>query len=235
MSAKDCVTLKGTAGGVNMLLDADSSINEILDCLREKIKSAKGFFKGECDVFVFGRDMSKADKLRITSVMNTVFPEANIVFRQEVMAEPPEIISKNHTDKGEKFMQELIKTAEASKGALKSRKGVLKPHKYDVKLFTGSIASGEHITIAGDLLVVGNVDKGAQVEATGSVYIMGRLSGKVVCGSSMDLSSHVVATAFLPESVSLCGVNIEFDENAQESLPKMAYLLKDEICIEEIL
>lgn len=235
MSKGDYVVLKGTVNGVNMLLSATADMNEILDCMREKIKSANGFFKGECDVFVSGRDLTKADKLRICSVMNTIFPEANMIFHQEITDVAPDITPRNHTDKGARFMQELIRTAEASKDALKGRVGLLKPQRFDVKMYTGTVGNGEKISSSGDLLIVGNVELGGVVETTGNVYIMGRLSGKVVCGANVEGAGHVIATAFTPQSVQICGKIIEFDENAQECLPKMAYLLKEDICIEEIL
>ena len=235
MSKNECVTLKGTVNGVNMILSAGAEMNEILDSMREKIKSANGFFKGECDVFVSGRDLSKADKLRISSVMNTIFPEANIIFHQEISDSIPDITPRNHTDKGARFMAELMKTAEASKDALKGKAGQLKPQKFDVKKYSGTVSKGEYITTTGDLLIVGNVEADATVECTGSVYIMGRLSGKVMCGVDGDTNSHIVASGFAPQSVSVCGKIMVFDEIAQECLPKMAYMLKDDICIEKIL
>ena len=235
MSKSDCLTLKGTVNGVNMILSSEADMNEILDSMREKIKSANGFFKGECDVFVSGRDLSKADKLRISSVMNTIFPEANIIFHQEITDMVPDITPRNHTNKGARFMEELLKTAEASKDALKGKNGNLKPQKIDVKKYSGSIGKGERLSVIGDLLIVGNVEADAEVECTGSMYIIGKLSGKVVCGLGGDESSHVIASGFNPQSVCICGKIIEFDEIAQECLPKMAYMLKDDICIEKIL
>ena len=235
MLGNEYVILKGTAGGVNMVLDAAAEMNDILDCMRDKIKSANGFFKGECNVYVSGRDLSKADKLRISSVMNTIFPEANLVFHQEITDNIPDITPRNHTDKGAKFMEELLRTAEASKHILKGKSPALKPQKFDVKLYAGTVGDGECVSVLGDLLIVGNVEPEGKAEASGNLYIMGRLSGHAICGTDGNKSSHVIATGFQPRSVTICGTFCEFDNSAQECLPKMAYLLKDEIFTEKIL
>ncbi len=235
MQNNEYVVLKGSVDGVNMMLDSSASMNDILDSMREKIKSANGFFKGECNVYVGGRDLSKADKLRITSVMNTVFPEANIVFRQEITDSVPEITAKNHTDKGARFMQELMRAAEESKNALKGSRGkAVKPQKFDVKLYSGNVSQGESLSCHGDLLVVGNVEAGGLVEATGNIYIMGRLNGIAVCNGDYE-DIRIMAAEFKPQRVSIGDKSMDFHANTVDGGAKMAYLMKGVIFIEKIL
>ena len=78
--SENFVKLKGTVNGVNMIVSENCSIMDVLEALRLKIKAYSGFFKGPCNVFVSGREFSNADRLRITSVMKTVFPEAVLIF-----------------------------------------------------------------------------------------------------------------------------------------------------------
>lgn len=239
MANKEYVILKGFAGGVNMIFDPDADINEIIGAMREKIKGAGGFFKGECDIRISGRNLSKSDELRISSVMNTVFPEANIVFipPEKKQEKPePEIVAKNHTHMGAWFMEELEKAAKQSRAMLKADKqGILKPHKIDVRLYTGNINEGNVLKTPGDLLVVGNVSRGAVVSAEGSVYIMGKLSGRAEAGTDGDRDCRIYATDFGPQSVEIAHVNMEFDKIAQENLPKMAYLMNCTVMVEKIL
>ena len=237
MVKKEYVVLKGCAGGVNMILDSEADINEIMAAIREKIKGAGGFFKGECDVRVSGRTLSKSDELRISSVMNTVFPEANIVFCKIEEKKPePEITAKNHTHMGAWFMEELGKAAQQSRAMLKTEKQAgVRPQKIDVRLYNGNLNDGDVLKTAGDILVVGNVSAGAIVSAEGSVYIMGNLSGKAEAGTSGDESCRIYASGFSPQSVKIADISIDFDEIAQENMPKMAYLMKRVILVEKIL
>ena len=178
MEKRRSVVLKGSADGVNMILNPDVPLNEILDGMRDIIKSSSGFFKGECTVFVSGRELTKADKLRLSSVMNTIFPEANLEFKSENNLPAPEIVSKNHTDKGARFLEELSKAAQLSKSYLKSSHSI-RPNMPDVRVYKGNLGVGDVLNCTGDILVVGNIEKGATVNADGDVYIMGKLSGNV--------------------------------------------------------
>ena len=235
MSEKDIVVIKGSADGVRMIFDSDVAMNDVLLRLREKIKGAKGFFKGECNVYITGREFSNSDKIRVKSVMNTLFPEANILFA-EIEQEPhePRIHAQNHTQMGAVFMEYLMQTAEQSKGMLKSKQS-FKPDKIDVKLYKCDLTEGDIIKTNGDVLVVGNVSKGASVETDGSVYIMGNLHGKVCCGNANNDECCIIALNFAPEEVSISGITKCFDEFAQENSAKIAYLIKNEINIKKIL
>ena len=178
MEKRKSVVLKGCAGGVNMILNPDVSLSEILEEMRDIIKSCGGFFKGECKVFVSGRELSRADKLRVSSVMSTIFPEAELEFKSENPIPAPEIISKNHTDKGAKFLEELSKAAQISKSYLKTSHSI-RPNRPDARVYSGNLKSGDVLNCTGDILVVGSVEKGATVSADGDVYIMGKISGNV--------------------------------------------------------
>src|SRR5699024_3388792 len=47
----------------------------------------------------------------------------------------------------------------------------------DVRILTKTIRSGQEIEITGDLLLVGDVNPGGTLKATGNVFIMGSLNG----------------------------------------------------------
>ncbi len=184
MEKRRSVVLKGCAGGVNMILNPDVPLGEILDGMRDIIKSSSGFFKGECTVFVSGRELSRADKLRLTSVMSTIFPEAQLEFKSENILPAPEIVSKNHTDKGARFLEELSKAAEISKSYLKTSRSI-RPNKPDARVYSGNLKNGEILNCTSDVLIVGNVEKGASVNTDGNIYVMGRLSGTAQTASGI--------------------------------------------------
>ena len=180
MEKNKSVVLKGCAEGVNMILSPDAPLHQIIEEMRDIIKSSGSFFKGECTVIVSGRELLKADKLRISSVMNTIFPEAKLEFKEKQELPAPEIISKNHTERGARFLEELSKAAQMSKSYFKSSSSI-RPNRPDARVYEGILKMGEVLECVGDVLVIGNVEKGAIVRATGSVYIMGTLSGTVKC------------------------------------------------------
>lgn len=180
MEKNKSVVLKGCAEGVNMILSPDAPLQQIIEEMRDIIKSSGGFFKGECTVIVSGRELSKADRLRVSSVMNTIFPEARVEYKQEQVLPAPEIISKNHTERGARFLEELSKAAQMSKSYFKASSSI-RPNKPDARVYEGTLTSGDVLECIGNILVVGNVEKGAKVHAGGSVYVMGNVMGNIEC------------------------------------------------------
>ena len=62
----------------------------------------------------------------------------------------------------------------------------------------GTLRSGDHRHAAGSLLVLGDVNPGAQVSATGHVMVWGRLRGIAHAGRSGDRGARIVALHLHP-------------------------------------
>jgi septum site-determining protein MinC len=62
----------------------------------------------------------------------------------------------------------------------------------------GTLRSGEHCHAAGSLLVLGDVNPGAQIQAEGHVLVWGRLRGIAHAGCSGDRSAWIVALHLRP-------------------------------------
>lgn len=76
----EAVSIKGTPKEILMIFNESMPIMEILEALRVKVKESNGFFKGSFNIRVSGREFSKSDVLRITSVLKTILPEATVYF-----------------------------------------------------------------------------------------------------------------------------------------------------------
>ncbi len=57
----------------------------------------------------------------------------------------------------------------------------------------------------GDLVVVGTVNRGAEVIADGNIHVYGRLLGRAIAGGQSDMDARVFAMHFDPELVSIAG------------------------------
>lgn len=58
----------------------------------------------------------------------------------------------------------------------------------------------------GDVIIVGMVGQGAEVIATGSIYVHGPLRGKAIAGANGDTNAFIVAAEFEPELIAIAGV-----------------------------
>jgi septum site-determining protein MinC len=68
------------------------------------------------------------------------------------------------------------------------------------------VRAGQRIWAQGsDLIVVGTVNRGAEVIADGNIHVYGRLLGRAIAGGQSNGEARVFATAFDPELVSIAG------------------------------
>ncbi|TCK05149.1 septum site-determining protein MinC [Phorcysia thermohydrogeniphila] len=82
----------------------------------------------------------------------------------------------------------------------------------EVKFVRKTLRSGDKITSTGDLVVMGDVNPGAEIEAGGNVYVMGNLRGTVKAGIGKT-SGEVRALFFQAPRLELCGKELIFDRN----------------------
>ncbi|HJH23736.1 MAG TPA: septum site-determining protein MinC [Paenalcaligenes hominis] len=70
-----------------------------------------------------------------------------------------------------------------------------------------TLRSGQRIYAPdGDVVVIGMVGQGAEVIATGNVYVYGPLRGKAVAGAQGNTEAFIAATEYDPELIAIAGV-----------------------------
>ena len=67
-----------------------------------------------------------------------------------------------------------------------------------LSIHRGTLRSGDHLQVAGALLVLGDVNPGARVSAGGDVRVWGRLRGVAHAGCRGDRSARIVALQLRP-------------------------------------
>ncbi|MFM2157899.1 MAG: hypothetical protein RLZZ124_373 [Cyanobacteriota bacterium] len=74
----------------------------------------------------------------------------------------------------------------------------LDPGTQSLSIHRGTLRSGDHLRVEGPLLVLGDVNPGAQVSAAGDVRIWGRLRGIAHAGCHGDRTARIVALQLRP-------------------------------------
>ncbi|HLR22181.1 MAG TPA: septum site-determining protein MinC [Pseudogracilibacillus sp.] len=88
----------------------------------------------------------------------------------------------------DKYESEVIGKKEAEQWLEKS----------EVKRITQIVRSGQVVEVTGDLLLVGDVNPGGQVKATGSIYVLGHLNGIAHAGVYGDEKAVIAASYMNP-------------------------------------
>lgn len=103
----------------------------------------------------------------------------------------------------------------------------------DLTIHRGTLRSGEHLQSEGSVLLLGDVNPGAQVSAAGHVLVWGRLRGVAHAGCQGDRNARITALQLRPLQLRIAGAIARGPEEApQAGQAEEARLVNDEIRID---
>ncbi|KJU87287.1 septum site-determining protein MinC [Candidatus Magnetobacterium bavaricum] len=98
-----------------------------------------------------------------------------------------------------------------------------------------TIRGGQRVTYDGDLMIIGNVNPGAYVIATGNIIVLGALKGVAHAGAGGDEESVVIALNLKPQQLKIANiVTRPPDDDVQTLYPERAFVKDKTIQIEKI-
>lgn len=95
-----------------------------------------------------------------------------------------------------------------------------------------TVRSGTRIEFPGTVVVLGDVNPGAELVAHGSVIVWGHLRGTVQAGVAGDQSAVVCALELVPMRLQIAGEILAAAGDESETLPAMAVLRDGSISVE---
>lgn len=95
-----------------------------------------------------------------------------------------------------------------------------------------TLRSGVHLEHDGHVTVIGDVNPGAEVSATGSVVVWGRLLGSVHAGSRGDRNSVICALEMSPTYIHIAGVITQLSTRKGKIQPELARISNEKIILE---
>ncbi len=98
------------------------------------------------------------------------------------------------------------------------------------------LRSGQRVEHNGDILVLGDVNKDAQVVATGNIIVMGKLRGVAIAGALGDEGAVIVALEMEPQQVRIGKKVAIMDEEERKSpgYPEVARVEDGNIILERV-
>lgn len=166
------VTIKGTKDGLVLLLDDKCSFDLLVEELNDKLTAGSSQMLNGPVISV---------KVKAGNRYLTAEQEEKLL---EVLKQKENLIL-DHIE------SEVITKAEAEE----MRK--------DAQVVTVSrvVRSGQVLDIQGDLLLIGDVNPGATVMATGNIYILGSLKGIAHCGTKGNEEAIIAASVMKPSQL----------------------------------
>lgn len=223
--AESSVTFKGSVNGLTIIIKEEDEFESILEKIEEKVKQAGKFFRGATlDVKYRGKKLSKLEENRLFSILVSKSGADIRSLKEDI----EEVIVKPQKEEKKQQNKLEMKTFYFFKGI---DEGV-------TKFFKGTVRSGKLIKFEGNVVIIGDVNPGGEVVATGNVIVMGSLRGIVHAGSDGNKEAMVVAFNLQPTQLRIADVITRSpDEKGQRGnfIPELAFVKDDRVYIESYL
>ena len=95
----------------------------------------------------------------------------------------------------------------------------------------GTLRGGQTLQQFGAIVVVGDVNPGAELVATGDIVVFGSLRGTAHAGAQGDTSARVYALELQPTQLRIATCIAAGDESRRERVPEVAFIDGDRIAI----
>ncbi len=218
--SENAVVFKGTKEGLHVVLKEEMSMQEIKDNLEKKVKPSKKFFEGARIVDFRGKRLSRTEYDELKDIMQQ---EYGMLF----LGEYRELTAEAAQDKDE--------TKELSSSYVKlPYENVLSD---DALFVRATIRSGQLIDYKGNIVIVGDVNPGAFIRATGSIVVMGNFRGVAHAGAKGDYSAFVAAFNLQPTQLRIGDIITRSPDGFinKQAIPEIAVVKKGSIVVEPYL
>ena len=145
-----------------------------------------------------------------------------------VIIENPEVLGEEERKKVEEILKKL------TKGILKKQKEEKGENR--LLIINRSLRAGQRVEHRGDILILGDVNKDAEVLAGGNIIVLGKLRGIAKAGLIGDESAVIIALIMEPQMLQISRKKaIPGDnEGVSPGYPEIAKIEKGEIVLEAI-
>lgn len=169
---KQLVTIKGTKEGFVFELDDKHLLTDVIEELEQKLSED---------------DFAEKNGQHVSVVVKLGFRYID----EEEKETLKRLIERTNRFRIERFDSEVM--------AKKDVKMLLE--RTSIKLENKIVRSGQVLDVIGDLLLIGDVNPGGEVRATGNVFILGRLNGVAHAGKNGDENAVIVASYMNPSQL----------------------------------
>lgn len=201
----NCVSINLKTNEIVIKIDDNASQEEIVFALMKKIRELKKLYKDEkIPIHVVGKILKNSELEEIKELIKSQI-DVEIIF------DSPTTLGLSSIKKSYKKDIGISET----------------------KFHKGSLRSGQKIEVEGSIVIIGDVNSGAEVIASENIVIMGALRGLAHAGAKGNKEAIIVAEKLDAVQLRISNIVKEIDRNDEEEY-KNAYIsvFEDEIIID---
>ena len=195
---KSSVIIKGNKYGFQIVLNPTLPFEELLREVAEKFRESIRFFDFSQSIAVSfeGRDLTQGEQnLLVDTIVENSGLKINYIINggKAVETEFAEALSdaqEKDQEEEEEPIQEELNFPESIVGK-------------NGQFYRGTLRSGQKIEVEGSIVVLGDINPGAQIVAGGNVVVLGCLKGTVYAGYPQDRGAFVASLMMEPMQIQI--------------------------------
>ena len=202
----NCVSIVLGKEEITLKINEKAKEEEIEKCLEEKIPELKKLYQDEkTPIFVTGKVLKTKEMEMVQSIIQKEI-EVSIEF------DSPKVLGLHGIKKA--FVEEI----ESS----------------ETKFHRGSLRSGKKIEFEGSLVIMGDVNRGAEIIAGENIVVLGTLRGMAHAGAKGNKKAFVAANEIDVALIRIANVIKEMERSEEEpqTTKTYAYVKENEIVLE---
>lgn len=185
---RSCVKINGENERVLIKLKEEATQEEIMDSLKKKLTELKKLYKEENNpIFITGKILKNSEMLAIKNLINSKI-DVKVDF------DTPKTLGLHGIKKS--FDKEI----ESS----------------DTKFFRGSVRSGQRIEYEGSIVILGDVNDGAEIIAADNVIVVGVLRGLAHAGAKGNKKGIIAAASIESKQIRIADIIKEIEDEKDE-------------------
>ncbi|MGI5849194.1 MAG: septum site-determining protein MinC [Christensenellales bacterium] len=208
------IKIKGKQSGLfEIVIQPLTPYSEIKQAIKDKLSKNKDFFLGAgAKVLFSGKILSEAQKKDLKRFLQMDYDITGVSFSDDA----DQIIEKTRV--------EINHLAQSYSGFSEKQISLISKNYFDAKsvFVSHTLRSGQRIECEGDVVVLGDVNDGAEVIAGGSIAVMGTLRGLVHAGAMGRSDVVVAANTLMPKQLRISGKIAMFPEDKTGDVPEIA-------------
>lgn len=185
---RSCVKISGEKDKILIKLKEEALQEEIMESLKKKLTELKKLYKeANTPIFITGKILKNSEMLAIKNLINSKI-DVKVDF------DSPKTLGLHGIKKS--FDKEI----ESS----------------DTKFFRGSVRSGQRIEYEGSIVVLGDVNGGAEIIAGDNVVIVGVLRGLAHAGAKGNKKAIIAAASIECKQIRIANIIKEMEDEYDE-------------------
>jgi septum site-determining protein MinC len=228
-SVQGNIAIKGTRNGLLLTLEPETPFSELLNALSHRLSEAPGFFRGaSLALDTRRRDLRISERTQLEALLAnyqmsvTSLEEALRAKQFEPVVIAPDVVSESSV------------TAEILNEQNEAQASRLDPRDSDDTLFLRrTIRSGQEIHHVSNVVILGDVNPGAEIVASGDVIVWGVLRGMVHAGYPNNENAIVCSLLLAPVQLRIAHLLSRPPDGFQvQARPEFATIKNEQIVVE---